>query len=91
MQIKQHLKKLEPELIALRRDLHAHPELGFQEVRTQVNVLGGLEALQIPARAVADTGVVGILQGSRPGGTILLRADMDALPTTFPTAPPPTE
>jgi len=80
MFIKQRLSELEPELIALRRDLHAHPELGFKEIRTQAKILGGLEALQIPARAVADTGVVGLLHGSGPGRTILLRADMDALP-----------
>ena len=80
MSIKQRLSELEPELIALRRDLHAHPELGFHEFRTQAKVLNGLEALQIPARVVADTGVLGILCGSRPGRTILLRADMDALP-----------
>lgn len=78
--VKKRLSELEPELIALRRDLHAHPELGFQEVRTQANVLSGLKAVQIPARAAADTGVLGILQDPRPGRTVLLRADMDALP-----------
>jgi len=80
MSIKQRLTELEPELIALRRDFHAHPELGFQEVRTQARVQGSLEASGIPARAVAGTGVLGVLQGCRPGRTILLRADMDALP-----------
>ena len=80
MGIKQRLLELGPELIALRRDFHAHPELGFEEVRTQAKVTEYLEDLGIPARAVAGTGVLGVLPGSRPGRTILLRADMDALP-----------
>jgi amidohydrolase len=80
MPIKQLLFELEPELVSLRRDFHAHPELGFQEVRTQAKIFRYLENLGIPANAVAGTGVVGVLQGRRPGRTILLRADMDALP-----------
>ena len=80
MEIKQRLLELEPELIALRRDFHAHPELGFEEVRTQAKVTEYLEYLGISARAVAGTGVLGVLPGRRPGKTILLRADMDALP-----------
>ena len=80
MQIKQRLAELESELIALRRDFHAHPELGFQEFRTQAKILSYLDDIGIPAQAVAGTGVVGVLPGSRPGKTVLLRADMDALP-----------
>ena len=80
MPIKQRLTDLEPELIALRRDFHAHPELGFEEVRTQAKCISYLGGLSIPARAVAGTGVLGVLAGSRPGKTVLLRADMDALP-----------
>jgi amidohydrolase len=80
MQIKQRLLELEPELIALRRDFHAHPELGFEEFRTQAIVLRYLKDLGIPAEAVAGTGVLGLLHGSTSGKTILLRADMDALP-----------
>ena len=80
MQIKQRLLELEPELIALRRDFHAHPELGFEEFRTQAIVLRYLKDLGMPAEAVAGTGVLGLLRGSTSGKTILLRADMDALP-----------
>jgi hippurate hydrolase len=66
---------------ALRRDLHAHPELAFAETRTSDRVaerlaLAGLEV----RRGLAGTGVVGLLQGRRPGPMIGLRADMDALP-----------
>jgi amidohydrolase len=68
----------------LRRDFHRHPELGFQEHRTAeiiVRELSKLEDMVIQA-GVAGTGVVGTLQGGKPGRVILLRFDMDALPVT---------
>lgn len=68
-------------LIALRRDLHAHPELAFQEERTAGIVEARLRAAGLEVRTgLARTGVVGILRGGRPGRTVLVRADMDALP-----------
>ncbi len=67
--------------IALRRDLHAHPELGFQETRTAAIVAGRLRELGYDVHeGIATTGVVGVMTGVRPGKTIMLRADMDALP-----------
>ena len=71
------------ELTAIRRDLHANPELGFQEVRTSGIVAGALEALGIEVhRHVGKTGVVGVIHGktNTSGRMIGLRADMDALP-----------
>jgi hippurate hydrolase len=69
------------ELIATRRDLHAHPELGFEEVRTSGIVANRLRSLGYEVHdGIAATGVAGILRGTRPGKTIMLRADMDALP-----------
>ena len=71
------------ELTSFRRDLHAHPELGFQERRTSGLVAGALEALGITVhRNIGKTGLVGILHGQRhdSGRMIGLRADMDALP-----------
>ena len=69
------------ELAAVRRDLHAHPELAFEEVRTAGVVAERLRALGIEARTgVGKTGVLATLGGARPGKTVLLRADMDALP-----------
>jgi amidohydrolase len=68
----------------LRRDFHRHPELGFQEHRTAeiiVRELSNLEDMVIQA-GVAGTGVVGTLEGGKPGRVILLRFDMDALPVT---------
>jgi amidohydrolase len=71
------------ELVATRRDLHRHPELGFQEVRTAGIVARRLNELGIEAQSgVGKTGVVGVLDGARPGPVVMLRADMDALPVT---------
>ena len=75
------VRALEPALIAIRRDLHAHPELGFQEHRTAGIVAGELERLGIPHRTgIGRTGVVGLIEGGRPGPCLAIRADMDALP-----------
>jgi hippurate hydrolase len=67
--------------VAVRRDLHAHPELGFAEHRTAGLVAERLAALGCEVHAgIGGTGVVGLLRGARPGPTVMLRADMDALP-----------
>lgn len=70
------------ELVAIRRDLHAHPEIGFEEVRTSDIVAEKLAAWGIEVhRGIGKTGLVGILNGTGgPGRRIGLRADMDALP-----------
>ena len=66
---------------SMRRDFHLHPELGFHEVRTGGIVAKELEALGLEVtKGVGKTGVVGLLEGAKPGPTILLRFDMDALP-----------
>jgi amidohydrolase len=68
-------------LVALRRDLHRHPELSGQERRTQEVVLDRLRAWGLEdVRPIADTGATALVRGSRPGRTLLWRADMDALP-----------
>jgi amidohydrolase len=72
---------LAPQLVAIRRDIHAHPELAFEEVRTAGIVAAELARLGIPHRmGVGRTGVVGTIEGGRPGPTLAIRADMDALP-----------
>ena len=69
------------ELVAVRRDLHRHPEIAFEEVRTAGIVAERLRALGLDVRTgVAKTGVLATVRGGRPGKTVLLRADMDALP-----------
>lgn len=75
------VEAVNPRVVAWRRDLHAHPELGFAETRTAQVVADHLRSLGLEVRTgVGRTGVVGVLRGARPGRTVALRADMDALP-----------
>lgn len=75
------VETVNPQVVAWRRDLHAHPELGFNETRTAQVVADHLRSLGLEVRTqVGKTGVVGVLRGARPGRTVALRADMDALP-----------
>jgi amidohydrolase len=68
-------------LVATRRDIHAHPELGNQEQRTPALIVSVLQPLGFEIRErVGETGVVAVLRGVHPGPTLALRADMDALP-----------
>ncbi len=79
--IKSRAKDIHPELVELRHHLHAHPELSFQEYETSQFVKTQLDKLKIPYQSMADTGVVGLIEGRNPTSkTIALRADMDALP-----------
>lgn len=71
---------IEADMIALRREIHRHPELGRHEDNTARLVERELTALGIPSRRAADTGIVGELTGALPGPIVALRADMDALP-----------
>jgi amidohydrolase len=67
----------------MRRDFHAHPELGFQEIRTSGIVAKELTSFGLDVQTgVGGTGVVALLEGTKPGKVILVRADMDALPIT---------
>jgi len=73
--------RLTPELVALRKTLHQHPELAFEEHETAKAVAGFLNKLKIPFRSgIGKTGIVAVLEGAKPGRTIGIRADMDALP-----------
>ncbi len=75
------VRAVEPHLIEVRRALHAHPELAFEEVQTAGMVVAELEKLGIDYQAeVGRTGVVGTIVGGRPGPILAIRADMDALP-----------
>ncbi len=72
---------LKAQLIEWRRDFHRHPELGFQEVRTSGIVAKHLSSLGMEIQTgVGKTGVLGLLEGSRPDPVVMLRFDMDALP-----------
>jgi len=80
--IQRHIDSILPELVALRRDLHSHPELGFEETRTATRVVEVLrETGRLSIRTgVAKTGVVAVLNGDKSAPCLALRADMDALP-----------
>lgn len=79
--IKNDILKLKDEVIDLRRDFHKHPELNFKEKRTAKIVENYLKEIGLEVKTgIAKTGVVGLLRGKANGLTILLRADMDALP-----------
>ncbi len=81
----QDVVALSDQLVATRRDFHQHPELSFQEWRTGEIVGNRLDDLGWKVkRGVAETGVVGLLEGSGPGKTVLLRVDIDALPIQEP-------
>ncbi|MEZ3414999.1 amidohydrolase [Pantoea dispersa] len=74
-------ESMQAHLIAIRRDIHAHPELGFDTVRTAAIVEQELLRLGLtPQTGVGRTGVMVDITGAQPGRTVLLRADMDALP-----------
>ncbi|MDQ0550833.1 M20 family metallopeptidase [Pantoea agglomerans] len=80
-EIKARVNELESQLVAIRRDIHAHPELGFDTLRTASLVTEYLQALGLnPRTGVGRSGVVVDIDGAEPGKTLLLRADMDALP-----------
>jgi amidohydrolase len=79
--LRPETQALAPEAVEVRRDLHRHPELGFRETRTAALVADRLASYGLEVKSgVATTGVVGLLRGAHAGKTLLVRADMDALP-----------
>lgn len=79
--IKHLAEEVFPTLVELRRTIHQHPELAFEEEETAQLVIDTLKPLDLTLQTgFAKTGVVATLQGGRPGPTVMLRADMDALP-----------
>ena len=83
------IDRIAPAMVEIRHDIHQHPELGNREFRTAELVANHLRSLGLEVRTgIAHTGVVGVLRGGRPGPTIAVRADMDALPVTEATGYP---
>lgn len=81
--IDKEVKSVENKVIEWRRDIHQHPELSNRETRTAAIVAKHLKSLGMQVETdIAHTGVVGYLKGTKPGPTVMLRADMDALPVT---------
>jgi len=90
MSLHDEVAEWEHELVATRRDLHMHPEVGFGVTRTAGIVAERLRAIGLDevTEGVGKAGVKGVLQGAKPGKTLLIRADMDALPITEETGLP---
>ncbi|MBW4583161.1 MAG: amidohydrolase [Tildeniella nuda ZEHNDER 1965/U140] len=79
--IRATIQALQPELVEWRRQLHQKPELGFREQLTAAFIAQKLEAWGIEHQTgIAQTGIVAIIRGTRPGAVLGIRADMDALP-----------
>ena len=77
------MKNYEDEIIKIRRQIHANPELTYEEIETAKLVAAKLRSLAIATKTgVGGTGVVGLLRGRNEGNVVALRADMDALPVT---------
>ncbi len=76
------VRSVNAKVVAWRRDIHQHPELGNHETRTAKIVADHLRSIGLDEvrTGIAHTGVIGVLKGRRPGGVVALRADMDALP-----------
>jgi len=84
-EIRERAAQIESKVIAWRRDIHENPELGEQETRTATLVADHLRKLGLEVKTgVANTGVVAVLKGAKPGPVVALRADMDALPVKEP-------
>jgi amidohydrolase len=76
------VKAVAPDVVAIRRDVHKHPEAGFKETRTADLIERRLGAIRVESKRIAGTGILATIKGSKPGPTMLVRADIDALPVT---------
>jgi len=86
--IRNKIREIQPWLVEVRRDFHAHPELGRKEFRTQQKIEEYLAQSDIAHRKIAETGLVGLIEGKSAGKIVALRADFDALPTVEKSAAP---
>ena len=83
LSIQERAKKYSEKFIQIRRHLHAHPELSYQEFETSKFVQKQLQEMGIAFEVIATTGVLGIIKGKNPDSRVIaLRADMDALQIT---------
>jgi hippurate hydrolase len=88
-EVRDDAAQISGELVELSRAIHAEPEIGLDLPRTQQKVLAALDGLPLEvATGRALSSVTAVLRGARPGGTVLLRGDMDALPVTEATGLP---
>ena len=78
--IMKRVKSIEEYIVSFRRDLHENPELSGQEFKTQEKIMKELDKLGISYRKAGNTSIIAELEGGKPGKTIALRGDIDALP-----------
>lgn len=79
--LEETVRAMTPELVETRRDFHRWPELSFTEIQTAARIAQALHGMGLEVQTgVAKTGLVALLRGARPGKTLLVRADIDALP-----------
>ncbi|HIV88018.1 MAG TPA: amidohydrolase [Candidatus Pygmaiobacter gallistercoris] len=88
MEIRALAHEMMPEIIEFRRDLHRHPEASLQEVRTTNRIAEELDKLGVSYRRLEPTGIVAEVKGAKPGKTVALRGDIDALSITEKTGLP---
>lgn len=79
MDVKKMAHDVQDFVIAFRRDLHAHPEASFEEFRTSDQICKALDEMGVPYRRLSPTGVIAEVKGAKPGKTVALRGDIDAL------------
>ena len=80
MTVKELITKYEPYMVEMRRELHQHPEISLQEEWTSARICQELESAGIPYQVVGHRNVVGVVDSGKPGKSIAIRADFDALP-----------
>lgn len=82
VQLSDEVRAAASEAVSIRRRIHENPEPGFQERTTHRLILDVLGKSKVPAKSMAGTGVVALVRGTKPGKTLLVRADIDCLPLT---------
>ena len=88
MEIRALAHEMMPEIIEFRRDLHRHPEASLQEFRTTDRIAEELDKLGVSYRRLDPTGIIAEVKGAKPGKTVALRGDIDALSITEKTGLP---
>jgi len=80
--LSEDVKAVTTDVVAIRRDVHSHPEAGFKETRTADLIERRLGAIRVESKRIAGTGILATIKGAKPGPTMLVRADIDGLPVT---------
>lgn len=82
VRLSDDVRAVTSDVVAIRRDVHRHPESGFKETRTADLIERRLGAIRVESKRIAGTGILATIKGVKPGKTMLVRADIDALPVT---------